>query len=62
MISLKEKYIVDDNGNTTNVIITKKDYDRLVDYIEELEDIAAYDRAKHKHKKEIPVKWNKVKR
>lgn len=60
MISLKEKYIVDDNGNTTNVIITKKDYDRLVDYIEELEDIAAYDRAKHK--KETPVKWNKVKR
>ncbi len=60
MISLKEKYIVDDNGNPTNVIITKKDYDRLVQYIEELEDITAYDRTKHK--KETAVKWKKVKR
>ena len=60
MISLKEKYIVDDNGKKTSVIITKRDYDRLVDYIEELEDIAAYDKAKHR--KESSVAWEKVKR
>ncbi len=60
MISLKEKYIVDEKGVPVNVIITKKDFDKLVDYIEELEDIAAYDRAGSK--KEIAVSWKKVKR
>ena len=60
MIPVKEKYIVDTKGHTTNVILTKKDYDRIVDYIEELEDIAAYDRAKASSKTSTP--WNMVKR
>ena len=46
MILLKEKYIVDDNGKKTSVILAKKDFDRLMDYVDELEDIAAYDRPK----------------
>jgi len=60
MIPLKEKYIIDNNGNTTNVMLTKKDYDRLLEYIEDLEDITAYDQAKEKNEKPIP--WNKIKR
>ncbi len=60
MITVKEKYIVDTKGNTTNVILSKKDYDRLVEYIEELEDIAAYDRAKASSKTVTP--WKMVKR
>jgi len=60
MLPVKEKYIVDTKGNTTNVILTKKDYDRLIEYIEELEDIAAYDRAKSSQK--ISTSWKKVKR
>ena len=60
MIPVKEKYIVDTNGNTTNVILTKKDYDRLVEYIEELEDVAAYDRVKESSKTTTP--WKMVKR
>ena len=60
MIPVKEKYIIDTKGHTTNVILTKKDYDRLVEYIEELEDVAAYDRAKESSKTTTP--WKKVKR
>ncbi len=60
MIPIKEQYIVDKNGNTTNVIIPKKDYDRILEYIEELEDIAAYDRAKKE--KGSNVSWSQVKR
>ncbi|HOO70668.1 MAG TPA: hypothetical protein PK926_02825 [Spirochaetota bacterium] len=60
MINIKEKYIVDTKGNTTNVILSKKDYDRLVEYIQELEDVTAYDRAKAGQKG--TASWKKVKR
>ena len=60
MIQVKEKYIVDDKGKPTSVILTKKDYDRIVEYIEELEDVAAYDKAKQQKGK--PTPWKKVKR
>ena len=60
MIPVKENYIVDKNGKTTNVIITKKDYDRILEYIEELEDVAAYDRAKKVKGDSIP--WEKIKK
>ncbi|PKL39174.1 MAG: hypothetical protein CVV44_09930 [Spirochaetae bacterium HGW-Spirochaetae-1] len=60
MISVHQKYIIDDNGKKTNVILTKKDYDRLMDYIEDLEDIAAYDKAKQQH--DTPASWKDIKR
>lgn len=60
MIQVKEKYIVDEKGKPTSVILTKKDYDRIVEYIEELEDVAAYDKAKQQ--KGNPTSWKKVKR
>ena len=60
MLQIKEQYIINDKGQPTSVIITKKNYDRLVEYIEELEDIAAYDKAKHERSKAVP--WDKVKR
>ena len=60
MISVKENYIVDSNGNTTNVVLSKKDYNKILEYIEELEDIAAYDKAKKENGK--PVPWENIKR
>lgn len=60
MLSLKPNYVIDAKGVPTNVILTKKEYDRLVEYIEDLEDIAAYDRAKAVKGEAIP--WEKVKR
>ncbi len=60
MLSLKPNYVIDAKGVPTNVILTKKEYDRLVEHIEDLEDIAAYDRAKAVKGEAIP--WEKVKR
>ena len=60
MIALKPNYVVDAKGVPTDVIISKKEYDRLVEYIEELEDVAAYDRGKAEKGK--AVLWDKVRR
>ena len=60
MIPVKEKFIVDKKGKPVSVIIGKRDYDRLLEYIEELEDIAAYDRVKKEKGSSIP--WETVKR
>ena len=57
---MKENYIIDKNGKTTDVVIPKKDYDRMLEYIQELEDIAAYDRAKKEKGATVP--WDKVKK
>jgi len=46
MVPIKNNYVVDRKGNPVNAIITRKDYDRLLEYSEELEGIAAYDYAK----------------
>ena len=60
MISVRKTFIVDTKGNPVSVVINKKDYDKLLEYIDELEDVAAYDRAKKV--KGVPVPWNKIKR
>jgi hypothetical protein len=59
-LHVKENYIIDNKGKPVSVIIGKKDYDKLVEYIEELEDIAAYDYAKKE--KNAPKSWSSVKR
>jgi antitoxin Phd len=60
MHALNPNYITNAKGIPTSVILTKKEYDRLIEYIEDLEDVAAYDRAKVIKGKAIP--WEKVKR
>ena len=60
MISVKAKYIVDTEGNRTNGVLSTKDYDRLLEYIEDLEDITAYDRAQNQSGK--PASWKKIRR
>jgi PHD/YefM family antitoxin component YafN of YafNO toxin-antitoxin module len=60
MLPMKENYIIDKKGKPVSVILPKKDYEKLLEYIEELEDIAAYDRAKKE--KGSPKPWASVKR
>jgi len=60
MIPEKERFVVDKKGKLTSVILDKKDYDKLLYYIEELEDVAAYDRAKKEKGASVP--WNRIKR
>lgn len=54
MIKLKERYIVDENGNRIEVILALEDYQRLLTELEELESIRAYDAAKSSGDEDIP--------
>ena len=46
MANIKERYLVDDNGNRIGVVLDVKEYRRLLQDLEELESIRAYDVAK----------------
>lgn len=61
MISLHEQYVTDERGSTTGVLIAKDEYDRLVDYVEELEDITAYREEKVKGD-QMNSKWKDIRK
>ena len=46
MIKLKERYVVDEKGNRVGVLLDLEDYQKLLEELEELESIRAYDAAK----------------
>lgn len=46
MPTIKEKYVVDENGNQVAVFIDIQSYRNLMKELEELESIRAYDSAK----------------
>jgi PHD/YefM family antitoxin component YafN of YafNO toxin-antitoxin module len=46
MLQPKERYIVDENGQRVGVVLDIEDYQRLLEELEELEAIRAYDVAK----------------
>ena len=46
MIPLKERFIVDENGQCIGVLLDIEDYRQLLEDLEELEAIRAYDAAK----------------
>lgn len=46
MSPIKERYIVDEKGHRLGVLLDIADYERLIEALEELEAIRAYDRAK----------------
>jgi hypothetical protein len=46
MIPLKERFIVDENGQRVGVLLDIEDYRQLLKDLEELEAIRAYDAAK----------------
>jgi len=54
MINIKERYLVDDNGNRIGVVLDIKDYHRLLQELEELDSIRAYDAAKASGDEVIP--------
>jgi PHD/YefM family antitoxin component YafN of YafNO toxin-antitoxin module len=43
---MEARYIVDENGKRVSVILTVEEYERLLEELEELEDIRAYGEAK----------------
>jgi len=54
MLKLKERYVVDDRGNRISVVLDLADYQKLLDELEELEAIRAYDAAKASGDQAIP--------
>jgi hypothetical protein len=46
MNTFKESYIIDENGNRIGVILNIAEYEKLLEELEELECIRAYDAAK----------------
>ncbi len=47
MVKLNEKYMTDRPGRPTNVILSRKDYRKLMDYLEDLEDRLEIRKRKH---------------
>ena len=46
MISLHEEYVVDEKGNRTAILLPYEEWKKILDELEELEDIRLYDNAK----------------
>ncbi len=54
MIRYKQRYLVDENGNRIGVFLDIADYQKLLEKLEELEAICAYDAAKESDDEAIP--------
>ena len=54
MSALKERYVVDERGERTGVLLDIAEYRKLLEELEELECIRAYDAAKASRGEVIP--------
>jgi PHD/YefM family antitoxin component YafN of YafNO toxin-antitoxin module len=43
---MEARYIVDENGKRTGVILSVDEYERMIEALEDLEDVRLYDEAK----------------
>ncbi len=55
MSQFKERYLVDENGNRIGVFLDLADYQKILEELEELEAIRAYDVAKAADDEAIPL-------
>jgi PHD/YefM family antitoxin component YafN of YafNO toxin-antitoxin module len=54
MITPKERYITDENGNRVAVLLDMEDYRKILEELETLESMRAYDAAKASGDEAIP--------
>lgn len=52
---MNEQYITDTKGRKVSVILPIRDYQRMLEKLEELEDIRAYDEAVSENEESIPA-------
>jgi PHD/YefM family antitoxin component YafN of YafNO toxin-antitoxin module len=52
---VKAQFIIDHNGKKLGVLLPMKEYSRMVEELEELEDIKLYDEAKTHKTPSIPI-------
>ena len=55
MRTLNEQYLVDAEGNRIGVVLRIADYGRLLEALEELDDLRAYDEAKASDDEVLPL-------
>lgn len=55
MMHLKERYLVDDQGKRVAVVLEIDEYNKLLEELEELEDIRAFDAAHSSGEKPISI-------
>ncbi len=55
MATRKERYVVDGEGNRVGVLLDMEEYRELLEALEELESIRAYDAAKASRDEAIPL-------
>ncbi len=55
---MKTQYITDTKGNKLSVIVPIREYEKMLEELEELEDIKAYDKARSR--KSNPVPFNQA--
>ena len=51
----ERRYLTDGQGNRTAVVLDIADYNRILEELEELEDIRAYDNAKASGEERVPL-------
>jgi hypothetical protein len=51
---MKTQFITDVNGRKKSVIMPIRDYKKILEELEELADLRAYDEAKNSHEESIP--------
>ena len=56
MIALHEDYVVDEHGNRKAVVVPMGEWQQILDALEELEDVRAYDEAKRCPSDAVPFK------
>mgnify|MGYP006297219797 CR=1 FL=1 len=52
---MKEQYITDTKGRKVSVILPIKDYREMLEKLEELEDIRAYDKSVSEKEESVPA-------
>lgn len=55
MTLIKESFVTDAKGNKIAVLLPIKDYNRILQELEDLEDIKAYDKAMSRKQEFIPL-------
>lgn len=55
MTHLRENFVVDAKGNRVGVFLPIKDYNKLLEELEELDDIKAYDKAMSRKLEFVPL-------
>lgn len=55
MTHLRENFVVDAKGNRVGVFLPIKDYNKLIEELEDRDDIRAYDKAMSRKQEFIPL-------